>query len=656
MRRELRNVLPTYRTIVLSSLALLLLSAQDKPPAPPDFPGLDKIEERQEWVAPGESPPFKTSAHVTLVGVAKQCSETLAAAQWRQDIVLQIDSNAHFDNCSFKGSLRYIEELEHDLDVLDLPQHADSRDLTVAVVLLGRALHGIQDFYSHSNYVELMAKKGSAFDETLVIPVWTPDGRKQVLALAKQGLVSGRVWWDYPKRCAASGPTHAALAKDSDDMPSGKKRIEQWKRNGYRAAFELADLATRQFLRYAYERWPALKTACGPVVVYLPPMDHRPDPPSKPAASVNPLTLPACRLDRRTEPIVRKTLQHVLEAAKRRKFAVPATIAINPETPAPGVLSLQMVGDMPVGMADEDGCPMEDEEPPFPRTFDELSIRGLCQAVSSDPALIRCSGEEMLRIGSKEQWNSKPSAAIAYIFAHELSHIVHSDRSHFNAASRVIDLSRPASEKRRLLYQMCETADASRLADRKQEERADQEALLILRDLVQRSPYRDLASLEGAAISQNAMSLERAAMSAHRWLRELREDAPLPARILDGDFSTTDEKALRAIARGVLCDIEQTTEGRITLPLSANSTHPSETDRLARAHDMLAELQPEVPRVEGSVVQQSEQILAGLEQFQKHIAGENAMFLANVGRCICDQVDEDRSALCKGVAIVPPVK
>ena len=119
---------------------------------------------------------------------------------------------------------------------------------------------------------------------------------------------------------------------------------------------------------------------------------------------------------------------------------------------------------------------------------------------------------------------------------------------------------------------------------------------------------------------------------------------------------TLGHAGLNAIGRGVLCDIERTTKGRITLPLSANSTHPSEADRLARAHAMLADLHPEVPRVEGSAVQQTEQILAAVEQFQKRITGQDAMFLANVGRCICEQADEDRSVLCKGVAIVPPVQ
>src|SRR5947207_14298910 len=104
------------RTFVFSFLALLLLSAQNKPPAPPDFPGLETIEERQQWVAPGEPPPFDPSSHIKLVGAAKECSETLARAQWRQDIVLQVDSNAHFDNCSFPGGLAYIEKLEAEID------------------------------------------------------------------------------------------------------------------------------------------------------------------------------------------------------------------------------------------------------------------------------------------------------------------------------------------------------------------------------------------------------------------------------------------------------------------------------------------------------------------------------------------------------------
>jgi hypothetical protein len=641
------------RVIVLSLVALLLSGAASAqtPPPPPDFPGLEAIDERRNWTAPGESPTFGVTEHIKLDGVAKLCSETLAAAQWRQDVLLQFEAKAHFDNCAFNEALDYVTALIREIDALDLGKHPDRA--TTAADRAGRTLHAIQDFYAHSNYVDLMAKNGGAFDkEKLVLPIWTSDGRAEVRKLAGRDLVSGRVWWNGPKQCSSNVPTHGQMAKDSDELPGGKKRLEPWKRSAYRAAIEIADQATRNFLRFAYERWPALQAQCGPIVVYLPASDRRPDPPENQAATTT-SALPRCRLDDRMIPIATKTLEHVLDASRHLGHAVPDRIAVNPEVPEPGALSLQLVGDLPVGMAGADGCPIKDSKPASPLTLDAYSVRGLCEAVSSSPALIRCSGGEVREIAGKDQWESRPNAALAYIFAHELSHLLHKDRSHFQAASRVIDLSKPAPDKRRLLYQLCEGSDASRAADRKQEERADDEALAIVRDVVQRSPYRDVRIDADAAVSQNAMSLERAAGAAHRWLMSIGEDAPFPRRLLDAE-TPADEATAREIARGLLCDIDGATSGRTTLPVVPNGSHPPEPDRLSRAYESFSALGHGVPAVEGTAARQAEQMIAALAPIQAKIYADTAKLYADVGRCLCEQVDQDRTVLCKGVTLIHP--
>src|SRR5438067_2026159 len=83
--------------------------------AAPDFPGFSKLSlEQRRAVGIGSGPSFATEIHVELVEKVPQsmaCSEVLARAQWRQDILLALDAKAHFDNCQFEKSSTYVKEL-----------------------------------------------------------------------------------------------------------------------------------------------------------------------------------------------------------------------------------------------------------------------------------------------------------------------------------------------------------------------------------------------------------------------------------------------------------------------------------------------------------------------------------------------------------------
>ncbi len=66
----------------------------------------------------------------------------------------------HFDNCLVKESYAYMRE-RYERAVKIAPMVADRRDARDAVLYeLGMAFHTLQDFYSHSNYVELMLAQG----------------------------------------------------------------------------------------------------------------------------------------------------------------------------------------------------------------------------------------------------------------------------------------------------------------------------------------------------------------------------------------------------------------------------------------------------------------------------------------------------------------
>ena len=67
-------------------------------------------------------------------------------------------SFAHFDNCDFASSLRYIEE-QHTLIAETDDPHAMRR-------ALGRLTHTAQDFYAHSNYVDLWLNQHGGLGRT----------------------------------------------------------------------------------------------------------------------------------------------------------------------------------------------------------------------------------------------------------------------------------------------------------------------------------------------------------------------------------------------------------------------------------------------------------------------------------------------------------
>lgn len=260
-------------------------AAPDKPAAAAartterKYPGLEHWNGRGEldvWSQPGSKPPFNPAMHIDLTKVAKECSARLGEAQWRQDIVMQGFAKAHFDNCAFEEGIEYVhEKIKKVNSLLDVPEPTEE-DFNNALSLLGEALHGVQDFYSHSNYVETLNRPGVKLDDSMVVPLWTADGAERLrLHVKSAGLISG-TFANSPRRCTAKEPkTHAQLAKDNDRMPAGSVYLEHFGSIAHIAALSLAKLATRQYLAYAFNRWPVLQKRCPSAIAFLPMGDIR---------------------------------------------------------------------------------------------------------------------------------------------------------------------------------------------------------------------------------------------------------------------------------------------------------------------------------------------------------------------------------------------
>lgn len=225
-----------------------------------------------------DAAPFGTGTHSALVRGAKACSDPLISAVYWQDYFHQFESRAHFDNCAFDDTLAYVEELQRAVD--DHIQTSRPIDVRKVMFTLGQALHAIQDFYAHSDYVERM-QSNARFGDVPILPVWTAEGRARVQELARSGMVSGVVWWGAPKYCKAGTATHGEMSKDHRDSGRGAQptRWQHW--SHFDAAHRLAQEASEAFLRYAFARWPEVGRACGNAMVYVVTPDARREPPSR---------------------------------------------------------------------------------------------------------------------------------------------------------------------------------------------------------------------------------------------------------------------------------------------------------------------------------------------------------------------------------------
>ncbi|UIE38402.1 Het-C domain-containing protein [Leptodesmis sichuanensis] len=127
-------------------------------------------------------------------------------ANMSQDI-RQFESYVHFDNCAFAEGAKHIRDewakIEAEIDRL-------SDD---ALVAFGRLLHTTQDFYAHSNWIELHLDQAP-------IPLW--DFQIDTLP---PGIVSGTWSMGFPKKCGSGAPSHDELNKDKPDSPESQKIV-----------------------------------------------------------------------------------------------------------------------------------------------------------------------------------------------------------------------------------------------------------------------------------------------------------------------------------------------------------------------------------------------------------------------------------------------
>ena len=145
--------------------------------------------------------PFDTATHKQVLDglAANPYVAELRRALDVQDIVHQFESKAHFDNCDFDSAMAYISSLldeagQHVGKASAAKQSGIKAEVEGAVrnafFALGQAMHAVQDFDAHTNYVELTVLSAKKTDDIDVVEPWTTAGRERIGRLRYGGLVS----------------------------------------------------------------------------------------------------------------------------------------------------------------------------------------------------------------------------------------------------------------------------------------------------------------------------------------------------------------------------------------------------------------------------------------------------------------------------------
>jgi hypothetical protein len=166
---------------------------------------------------------------------------TIVAANLATDLN-QFESALHFDNCTFALGAQRIH---------DLWQLIESDVEINRYIMFGTLIHTVEDFYAHSNWIELHV-------DDRPVPVWD-----LVVSSLPSGIVSGTFFLDSPKECGPNAPTHEQLNKDSPDSEEGSKVVPSGPNQG-KTLFDLAFAAALEATKLQYGRFQATVGVASP--------------------------------------------------------------------------------------------------------------------------------------------------------------------------------------------------------------------------------------------------------------------------------------------------------------------------------------------------------------------------------------------------------
>lgn len=198
---------------------------------------------------------------ITALGLSFLRPEILLAMQVANvetDVQFVLETANHFDGCNFTGGAQVVQESQAEAVARLNPRTASQETDVLVIRAFARSLHALQDFYAHTNWIELGAT--GLVDSSLgafprLRPYATVAGRQFVIVQGQEpknvvlardegaaypsnavvtvqnratrasGLISGTVDYENGNSCPASvAMTHAELNKDKSSLA---ERVEQ---------------------------------------------------------------------------------------------------------------------------------------------------------------------------------------------------------------------------------------------------------------------------------------------------------------------------------------------------------------------------------------------------------------------------------------------
>jgi hypothetical protein len=200
----------------------------------------------------------------------KRWEKLLNKAVWYQDIFHFFGSKHHFDNCCFAESIEQIINLQKDNDadyakLLQIQKEKERVRLKEKIIFrTGRILHSAQDFFSHSNFVELMQEKYDDIKAVPAIEFLIASGQTKILDLSKNGLYSGKFFFSFPHKCEKDKIGNQNFNKDGPNTRAGKL-LTKWRNlpnknyfSNFEAAMFFADRSTFLILHKIFSDYPLL--------------------------------------------------------------------------------------------------------------------------------------------------------------------------------------------------------------------------------------------------------------------------------------------------------------------------------------------------------------------------------------------------------------
>lgn len=150
---RLNNIL-----IVLSCFAVPSLMACTSASVDEELDPDVTAEEGEQHFSASQEPNHQAITDEALSFLRPDILDQVRTANVSTDVKFALDSAHHFDDCNFSGSSKVVAENQASAVQALKPLVASAATDAIALAAFGRSLHVVQDFYSHSNWIELGAK------------------------------------------------------------------------------------------------------------------------------------------------------------------------------------------------------------------------------------------------------------------------------------------------------------------------------------------------------------------------------------------------------------------------------------------------------------------------------------------------------------------